>query len=176
MPFRGVHWTLLPNKEEIREKLRVSHTGKKQTKETIEKRVSKFRGRVSPMFGRKHSLETKKKISDARKGIIPKHFDKFQALAWEKNKTLTDDKSSSWKGDSVKYSGLHVWVSKHLGHPDTCEYCQTRGLHGRSIHWANKSGEYKRDLTDWIRLCVSCHQKYDKTYLTRKRDFKGRFE
>ena len=67
-----------------------------------------------------------------------------------------------WKGNNAGYSALHRWVSYHRGSPKKCEHCGKDGLTGRQIHWANKSGNYLRDLTDWIRLCVSCHRKYDK--------------
>lgn len=30
------------------------------------------------------------------------------------------------------------------------------------MHWANISGKYLRDITDWVRLCVSCHKYFDK--------------
>ena len=70
-------------------------------------------------------------------------------------------KHHNWKGDKVGYVGLHSWVVKHFGKPDTCEHCGTAGLSGRKINWANKSHKYLRDLSDWLRLCVSCHKKYD---------------
>jgi len=66
--------------------------------------------------------------------------------------------------DKVSYKGLHDWIGKHLGKPDTCEHCGKNGLSGKKIHWANKSHEYKRDLTDWVRLCVSCHKAYDNAF------------
>ena len=66
----------------------------------------------------------------------------------------------NWKGDSAKYGTLHDWVYYHRGSPRYCEHCGTTKK--RMYHWANKSGEYKRDLDDWIRLCVPCHRKYDK--------------
>ena len=84
---------------------------------------------------------------------------------WNKNKKvlqITGDKNYLWKGDKVSYGSLHDWVKRHLGKPDTCEHCGKNGLSGKKIHWANKSHEYKRDLTDWLRLCVSCHKAYDK--------------
>ena len=56
-------------------------------------------------------------------------------------------------------------IRKQLGRPDTCEHCGINGLRGLKIHWANKSREYKRDLSDWLRLCVSCHKKYDSKML-----------
>ena len=72
-----------------------------------------------------------------------------------------DKQSPFWKGNEVGYSALHEWVIKKLGQPSKCKHCNQDDLSGREIHWANKSKEYKRDLDDWIRLCVPCHKKYD---------------
>jgi len=69
--------------------------------------------------------------------------------------------SPFWVGDKVKYRGLHNWVERTLGKPDSCEHCPRKGLSGHQIHWANKSGRYLRDVSDWIRLCAKCHSKYD---------------
>ena len=66
-----------------------------------------------------------------------------------------------WKGEKVGYTGLHNWIRKHLGKPTKCKGCGRDGLIGKKIHWANKSRNYLRDLTDWIRLCVKCHKAYD---------------
>jgi hypothetical protein len=64
----------------------------------------------------------------------------------------------TFKGDYVGYSSLHKWVRKHNGSPSVCEHCgKTEGR----IEWANKSHEYKRDLSDWIALCKKCHVYYD---------------
>lgn len=78
------------------------------------------------------------------------------------NKISAGDKNTKWKGDEVLYGGLHIWVRKNLGQPDTCEHCGKTGLRGKQIHWANKDHSYKRNLTDWLRLCAKCHKKYDK--------------
>ena len=69
---------------------------------------------------------------------------------------------SNWKGNNIDYSTLHKWVYQKLGSPDICESCKISGLKGSNINWANKSGEYKRDIEDWIRLCVKCHRKKDR--------------
>jgi len=29
------------------------------------------------------------------------------------------------------------------------------------IQWANKDHKYKRDISDWMRLCAKCHTHYD---------------
>lgn len=90
-----------------------------------------------------HSKETRNKISKAVKG------------------KMINEKHPAWKGDDVTYVPLHTWVARKLGKPTKCKHCGKDGLTGRFIHWANLSGKYKRDLSDWIRLCNSCHQKFD---------------
>ncbi len=78
-----------------------------------------------------------------------------------KNPLISNEKHYKWLGDKVNYRDLHAWVSRKLGKPDTCEHCSISGLSGKHIHWANISGEYKRELNDWIRLCARCHKIYD---------------
>ena len=74
--------------------------------------------------------------------------------------------SPSWKGDNVGYHALHDWVKKHLGRPKYCEFCKSTVA--KTYEWANKSGQYKRDLSDWYRLCRKCHSAYDNMPTTRK--------
>ena len=66
----------------------------------------------------------------------------------------------AWRGDDVGKRGLHRWVERELGKPSSCEHCKT--TEDRMYHWSNKSQEYKREVSDWQRLCVPCHRKYDK--------------
>ena len=76
----------------------------------------------------------------------------------------TGVKNHQWK-DDVGYHSLHAWVKRWKGKPNLCDMCKIIGkFNGRkwSIHWANKSGEYKRDLEDWVGLCAKCHHQYDK--------------
>lgn len=114
--------------------------------------------------GRKHTEETKMKISLANKGGNKTSF-KIGQNANEKNHL--------WKGSDVSYSGLHYWVSRKLGKPAKCEQCESTDA--KRYEWANKSGKYKRDLTDWIRLCASCHKTYDEIWLGRERSLTGQF-
>jgi hypothetical protein len=72
----------------------------------------------------------------------------------------TGEKNWNWKGDKVSYQALHSWVRRHKGTPHECEKCGT--TEPRKYEWANISGEYKRDLSDWIRVCTKCHRKMDK--------------
>ena len=60
---------------------------------------------------------------------------------------------------SSGFNSLHYQIEKQLGKPQKCEHCGT--TEGR-MEWANKSHEYKQDLSDWLRLCRKCHRKHDK--------------
>ena len=81
-----------------------------------------------------------------------------------------NEKHRLWKGDNVSYSGLHYWIHRKLGMPKICCNCGT--IQAKKYEWANISGEYKRDLTDWIRLCKRCHSLKDevgkKAWITRR--------
>lgn len=119
--------------------------------------------------GCKNTIEHNQKISKNNgKGNLGKKFSKQTRLKMSiaKKKFLSDQtKHNSWKGDDVGYGALHTWVRNQLGRPEVCEHCDTSGLNGRKIDWANKSHKYKRDVTDWLRLCKSCHKKYDLGFL-----------
>lgn len=100
---------------EYRANMVKKHTGKKQSPETIEKRVSQFRGKLN----------------------------------------------YNWKGENICYQTVHKWINQVMGKPDTCGKCGKSGLKRNQIHWANKSGKYRRKVSDWLRLCMSCHMLYD---------------
>ena len=67
--------------------------------------------------------------------------------------------NNNWKEVGYGRVAIHAWVIRKLGKPCCCEFCGVREM--RMYHWANRSGKYLRNLTDWLRLCVSCHKKYD---------------
>lgn len=58
-----------------------------------------------------------------------------------------------------EYRMLHYWVERELGKPNKCETCLTE--EDRRYMWANLSGEYMKDVTDWRRLCGPCHAALD---------------
>jgi hypothetical protein len=110
-----------------------------------------------PRKKRKLSEEHKRKISQALKGKTPKNFSEFQKKGLAATRKLTGEKSHNWKGSNVGYGALHQWVRKELGKPSKCERCGS--TEAKRYEWANISLESKRDLSDWERLCVSCHRK-----------------
>lgn len=110
----------------------------------------------------RHKFCSRKCVNLFQKGKPLKNIDYENRIPWNKGKrypAITGEKHPLWKGDSVGYASLHRWVYRHRGAPQRCEVCQT--TEKRRYHWANKSKGYRRDLGDWIRLCVSCHKKRD---------------
>lgn len=82
---------------------------------------------------------------------------------------------NAWKGNGVGYRGLHHWVERLMGVPKICDICGIENRPAkdgrRTIQWSNRSGEYRRDLTDWQALCYKCHGQYDKELRQRKESF-----
>ncbi len=163
----------------------------KLSEETKKKISLSKKGKKSNRIYTPHTEETKEKISKSKigstpwnkgkKGVMPiawnkglkmskEHCEKLSKahrgqISWNKGKKLpqnSGENNINWKGDVVGYRSLHTWVIRHLGQPDKCEDCGKDNLSGHLIHWANISGKYKRNLTDWKRLCVKCHSKFDK--------------
>jgi len=91
----------------------------------------------------------------------PNYFQKGHEGYWagKRRPDMTEENHPAWKGDDVGYCAKHDWVEKYLGKPTVCWSCGDEEQ--ERYEWANKSGWYKRDLDDWIRLCVSCHRRYD---------------
>lgn len=63
------------------------------------------------------------------------------------------------KAGMSKYIATHMWVYRHYGKATKCEKCNQKK--GYRFEWANISGDYKRDISDWMQLCQSCHKKQD---------------
>ena len=73
-------------------------------------------------------------------------------------KSIQSEGHPRWVGDKADYDTVHSWVRRHLGRVKECVYCGDEG----KIQWASISHHAKRDLDDYIPLCVACHSKYDK--------------
>lgn len=131
-----------------------------------------------PVYLENHSEETKKKLSLLKKGVplSRKHksnlnmdglklghgWNKGIPNTWTKPPTPKyNEDNLEWKGDQASYNAKHMWVYRRLGKPKKCTSC---GLDDpiRMYHWANISGQYMRNIDDWMRLCVPCHSDFDR--------------
>ena len=131
------------------------------------KQLGDRRAKHCPLHRPPPSEKTRKIWSQQRKRnkFALGHTSPFKGkkLSW-----MTGENHCAWKGSKVGYRALHTWVRKQLGTPDKCGNCGKSGLSGKHIHWANKSGKYTRDISDWLRLCTPCHKAYDLKRLSRK--------
>ena len=142
-----------------------------------------LKGRLRGMKGRKHSEETKELIRQARlknnPGALTKpwlgkhHSDETISKIKEKRKLQVGEKIWNWKGQKAGYVSKHHWVRRHWGRADYCESKECKGI-STIFDWANITGEYKRERSDWKRLCRQCHMKFDKQHekmiITKKRN------
>lgn len=128
--------------EEHKRKISESLRGKKFTEERLRNMKANNFG------GKHHSEKSKKKISESLKG-------------------KKDELSRGWVGDNVSYSRLHSWIIEKLGKPQKCSFC-LRDDEDSKYEWANISHEYSRDINDFIRLCISCHRRYDRGKIKKK--------
>lgn len=71
----------------------------------------------------------------------------------ERRKKYSGENSHAWRGNKVGYSSLHYWVRKVLG---KAIRCVNKHIAKRYV-WANISGKYRRDISDWQSLCQSCN-------------------
>lgn len=99
---------------------------------------------------------------------IPRTQEVKDAISRANKGRLINEKNPNWKGDLVEEAALHSWVIRRLGKPNRCDFCAT--TIAKRYEWANRSGEYKRDVNDWYRLCSSCHAKFDKKRVGVKKD------
>lgn len=133
--------------------------GQKMPMESRLKMSLDRQGENNPMYGK---TPWNKGVKGLR--VSPETEFKKGQTAWNKGlhpEYVQGENHPMWRGGS-SYRAVHKWIQRVMGKPDTCEGCGRSGLSGRFIHWANISGEYKREITDWKRLCAKCHKEYDR--------------
>ena len=92
-----------------------------------------------------NTLAYRAKVTASRKG--KPHFN------------VRGEKNGMWKQDAG-YTAIHQWVRRwKKDAPKICQQCGTETA--KKYEWANIDHKYRRVLDDYIRLCTSCHRKYD---------------
>ena len=64
-----------------------------------------------------------------------------------------------WKGMRASYVAKHMWIYKYYGKASFCTNDQSHLA--KRFEWANISGNYLRERTDYKPLCPSCHRRMD---------------
>jgi hypothetical protein len=128
--------------------------------EVIAKRVASMAKKwADPEYKRMHSEAMKKRSTpEFLERLSLSHKGQHSSPATEF--VATGRHAESLLGGRNAYRAIHKWVQRKLGAPSTCSKCNITAT-GKQMHWANRSGEYKRDLHDWVRLCAKCHYEQD---------------
>lgn len=121
------------------------HKGKKKEKICLYCKKKFESGANGQISSRKYCSNECARLSGSR------GFQKGQRL---------NESHHNWKGDRVGYFALHSWIRRRLGQPKECTVCGENDPSKR-YEWANISKEYKRDITDWQRMCKKCHNDFD---------------
>ena len=125
----------IPLSEEHKQKLRESNKGGK-----------------NGFYGKHHNPETKKKIGAANKRRVVSEETRKKMSESQKGKKLFSD-NGAWKGDVVTKGALHDWIHYNMPKPKLCLDCgESKRL---DVH--NISGEYTRNIDDWVYICRRCH-------------------
>ena len=106
-------------------------------------------------------------------GVYPKSKEHKEKISSSLKGKYTGENALYWKGDKVKYRGLHMWLQRNKQKPEACEMCGS--IVGR-LECANMKGhKYSRVLEDYKYLCVKCHRILDDSikYLTHNHEVKN---
>lgn len=86
-----------------------------------------------------------------------------------KYKNLMGDQHFNWKGDLAKHAAIHTWLINHYGKANCCQNKRCEGF-SKTYEWALQKGKlYSHNISNYIKLCKSCHRKYDMTDEIRKK-------
>lgn len=143
---------------------------------TYKCRNKDYKGRPGYFKGYYHTKDSKRILSEKRKGVrvfpqteftkghIPWNIGKKMPLDIRKKMSANkrDEKNTGWKGDGARYRTKHDWVRTRKGRARDhwCGICKEK----QAMDWSNKDHKYKRNLDDWMAVCRKCHFWWDKKY------------
>jgi len=147
------------------------HRGKyKRTKE-IKLKISKS------LTGHKRTMESRQKQSESTKGkkqskihiknrsisMIGKNTGKKRTEEQNKKRSLLskEEKNPNWKGKKAGYTSIHIWLKTNHGKADKCENLDCIGKSKIYDYALLRNKEYDHKRENFIKLCRSCHKKYD---------------
>ena len=78
-----------------------------------------------------------------------------------RNKSFVREKSPTWKGEDISYTGIHMRLRRYLGPAKKCVFCGVMKNKTKNVDWAHNGGESFKELENYIQMCKSCHKRYD---------------
>lgn len=70
--------------------------------------------------------------------------------------------SNFWKGSSVGYKGIHIWLNTKFGKARKCENKKCKMTSKYFDYSLLRGKKYLRKRENFWQLCRSCHKYYDK--------------
>jgi len=131
---------------------------------------------ISPMKGKHFSKETRKKMSNAHKGIKSPNKGKRLSEEWRRKigKAQRGAKSSLWKGgvtpESIRVRRgieIQLWREAVFTRDNyTCQKCTKRGgsLNGHHIFNFSSVIDRRFDIINGITFCKDCHLEFHNKY------------
>lgn len=139
-------------KKKFKVKKSISKLRKHCSRKCFDKSTSKR------MMGNKYTLGVDP-WNKGTEGVMKKNSGSFD----KNGRKISGKNHHLWKGDNVGYFALHHWLKRHKKKMNICESCGTKDSDW--YDWHNISGEYRRDVDDFIELCRKCHYRFDRGML-----------
>lgn len=131
---------------ETRRKIGNANRGRKLSPKDKERVTKQLRELAKGKIGVARPQSVRDKIRKSKKGIATVGAGEIHPL---------------WRGDEVGYSGIHIWLKDNYGKASQCQNINCKSV-SKNYDWAKLRGvEYKRNRSNFIQLCKSCHRKYD---------------
>ena len=144
MPRIGYH-----HSEETKEKIRRANSGPNSY-------MYGRTGEKHPFYGKHHTDDANQKNRLAHLGRHYSRKPTDEELQQMRLRNLHEN-NPVWKGDYIAYSSLHDWLRGNYQKPKSCQKC---GL-VKKLDFANITGIYNRDISNWAFWCRRCHKKFD---------------
>jgi hypothetical protein len=102
-------------------------------------------GEKGSFWGKKHSEETRRKISEGRN----KGLSAGSIVPWNRNKIISQ---------KLSRQALHAWVRRNLPMPLVCQKCNTALPYDvANVSPTYNPETYVPDINNWVWMCRKCH-------------------
>jgi group I intron endonuclease len=103
--------------------------------------------------GREFSVETRKRMSEAKLGKIQPH-----SKEWIEKMKAACSGHPHWAWTGASRAAISRFLRAHFGNPDHCENtnCGCLGRRSRNFLWVNMADTRTKRREDWRMLCRSC--------------------